>query len=131
MVTPVSDPEAVKKMNLGCFQMILLDVMMPGTDGFSLCGEIRDRVDSVSYTHLDVYKRQACNRVRLTSEGYLKTCLQYDSGTDLRVLLRNGASKEEIKEAIQRAVQEKPRAHQFTEKQNGHGERHMMSQIGG
>lgn len=73
----------------------------------------------------------ACNRVRLTSEGYLKTCLQYDSGTDLRVLLRNGASKEEIKEAIQRAVQEKPRAHQFTEKQNGHGERHMMSQIGG
>lgn len=44
-VTAVSDPEAVKKMNLGCFQMILLDVMMPGTDGFSLCREIRDKVD--------------------------------------------------------------------------------------
>lgn len=73
----------------------------------------------------------SCNRVRLTSEGYLKTCLQYDSGTDLRALLRRGASKEEIKEAIRKAIQEKPRAHQFTEKQNGHGERHMMSQIGG
>ena len=73
----------------------------------------------------------SCNRVRLTSEGYLKTCLQYDSGTDLRALLRRGASKEEIKEVIRKAIQEKPRAHQFTEKQNGHGERHMMSQIGG
>ena len=73
----------------------------------------------------------SCNRVRLTSEGYLKTCLQYDVGTDLRVLLRGGASKEEIKEAIQKAIQEKPRAHQFTEKQGGHGEHHMMSQIGG
>lgn len=73
----------------------------------------------------------SCNRVRLTSEGYLKTCLQYDVGTDLRALLRNGASKEEIKEAIGKAIQEKPRAHQFTEKQDRHGEQHMMSQIGG
>lgn len=73
----------------------------------------------------------SCNRVRLTSEGYLKTCLQYDVGTDLRALLRGGAPKEEIKEAIQKAIQEKPRAHQFTEKQGGHGEQHMMSQIGG
>lgn len=45
IVTTVSEPDAVKKMNLGCFQMILLDVMMPGTDGFSLCREIRDKVD--------------------------------------------------------------------------------------
>ena len=45
VVTTVSEPETVKKMNLGCFQMILLDVMMPGTDGFSLCREIRDKVD--------------------------------------------------------------------------------------
>ena len=45
IVTTVSEPETVKKMNLGCFQMILLDVMMPGTDGFSLCREIRDKVD--------------------------------------------------------------------------------------
>lgn len=73
----------------------------------------------------------SCNRVRLTSEGCLKTCLQYDVGTDLRTLLRNKASKEEIKEAIQKAIQEKPRAHQFTEKQKEHKEQHMMSQIGG
>ncbi len=67
----------------------------------------------------------------ISSEGYLKTCLQYEVGTDLRALLRNGAAKEEIKEAIQTAIQEKPQAHQFTEEQENHGEQHMMSQIGG
>ena len=32
-----------------------------------------------------------CNRVRLTASGFLKTCLQYDAGVDLRALLRGGA----------------------------------------
>lgn len=73
----------------------------------------------------------SCNRVRLTSRGYLKTCLQYDVGVDLKDLLRNGASREEIKAAVQRAVMEKPHAHQFTESLKVHGEQHMMSQIGG
>ena len=30
-----------------------------------------------------------CNRIRLTSQGYLKTCLQYTAGRDLRAVLRN------------------------------------------
>ena len=31
-----------------------------------------------------------CNRVRLTAEGYLKLCLCYDEGEDLRRVLREG-----------------------------------------
>lgn len=31
----------------------------------------------------------ACNRVRLTSTGFLKTCLCYEDGVDLRAILRN------------------------------------------
>ena len=31
-----------------------------------------------------------CNRVRLTSEGFMKGCLQYQKGTDLRGLMRGG-----------------------------------------
>ena len=27
---------------------------------------------------------QTCNRVRMTAEGYLKTCLQYDTGVNLK-----------------------------------------------
>ena len=40
----------------------------------------------------------SCNRVRLTSQGYLKTCLQYDIGTDLKKLLREGASEDRLYE---------------------------------
>ncbi len=44
-VTAVSDPQELEKLKLTEYQLILLDVMMPGKDGFALCGEIRDSVD--------------------------------------------------------------------------------------
>ena len=31
----------------------------------------------------------SCNRIRLTSTGFLKTCLCYDQGADLRAVLRD------------------------------------------
>jgi len=44
-----------------------------------------------------------CNRIRLTAEGGLKTCL-YDQGVlDVRALLRGGASDEEVAEALKNA----------------------------
>ncbi len=45
LVTIVSEPTEVGKMDLGSFDLILLDVMMPIMDGFSLCGQIRHAVD--------------------------------------------------------------------------------------
>lgn len=44
-VTAVSDPLELGKLKLSEYQLILLDVMMPGKDGFALCEEIRDVVD--------------------------------------------------------------------------------------
>ena len=44
-MTAVSDPQEFEKLKLTEYQLILLDVMMPGKDGFALCGEIRDSVD--------------------------------------------------------------------------------------
>ena len=73
----------------------------------------------------------SCNRVRITAQGYLKTCLQYDVGSDLRRLMRGAASDEEIREAICDAISRKPLSHQFTEAFTEHREEHMMSQIGG
>lgn len=72
-----------------------------------------------------------CNRVRLTAQGYLKTCLQYDVGADLRSLLRGGASDEKIRQAVENAIRCKPMGHKFTEQACEHREKHMMSQIGG
>ena len=55
-----------------------------------------------------------CNRVRLTSEGYMKPCLQYGNGVDLRALLRSGAGDDEICETMRDIVFEKPACHQFS-----------------
>ncbi len=58
-----------------------------------------------------------CNRVRLTSQGYLKSCLCYEDGADLRKILRGSAGREERKsrllEAMRQAVWGKPAAHCF------------------
>ncbi|MDE7269812.1 MAG: GTP 3',8-cyclase MoaA [Acetatifactor sp.] len=54
-----------------------------------------------------------CNRIRLTAEGRLKLCLQYNTGVELKPLLRNGASDEEIRAAVLEAVEQKPMHHDF------------------
>ncbi|NOY58429.1 MAG: GTP 3',8-cyclase MoaA [Calditrichaeota bacterium] len=46
----------------------------------------------------------SCNRIRITADGQLKTCL-YDGGVlDLRKLLRTGATDDDIVSAIRQAV---------------------------
>lgn len=44
-VTLLEDPLKLEYEKLDRYQLILLDVMMPGLDGFALCRRIRDRVD--------------------------------------------------------------------------------------
>ena len=72
-----------------------------------------------------------CNRVRLTSEGLLKPCLQYAGGTDLRQLLRAGVSDETLFEAIQMAIYNKPQHHRFADETAEDAEDKNMSLIGG
>lgn len=72
-----------------------------------------------------------CNRIRLTAEGYLKTCLQYDEGVDLFQALREKKSEEEVEALIREAIYKKPKAHHFHEEGLRGGEMKSMSQIGG
>jgi cyclic pyranopterin phosphate synthase len=71
-----------------------------------------------------------CNRLRLTAEGRLRSCLFSERETDLRRLLRSGSGDEELSGAIREAVHHKPEGHQL-----GEGERHKcglaMSRVGG
>lgn len=45
VVDAVEDPAALERMELSGYRLILLDVMMPGTDGFTVCRRIRGLVD--------------------------------------------------------------------------------------
>ncbi len=81
-------------------------------------------IDAVSHAFCG-----SCNRVRLTSEGYLKLCLCHGEGLDLRALLRTGATDGEMKAAMEAAIAGKPAQHSFEQGQADEGRN--MSQIGG
>jgi cyclic pyranopterin phosphate synthase len=57
---------------------------------------------------------RTCNRVRLTSSGFLKTCLHHNVGLDLRETLRSGGSDAELAALIRKAVRDKPQGHSFS-----------------
>ena len=71
-----------------------------------------------------------CDRVRLTSDGQFRTCLFATDESDIRSLLRNGGTDEEIVELIQVAVGAKWAGHQINQV-NFIRPNRSMSQIGG
>jgi cyclic pyranopterin phosphate synthase len=71
-----------------------------------------------------------CNRVRLTAEGKLRTCLFSLHETDLRAPLRAGASDAELERVIREAVWRKELKHHVGEKGFRQPPR-SMSAIGG
>lgn len=71
-----------------------------------------------------------CNRIRLTAQGTLKTCL-YDNGVlDVRALLRGGASDAELTTAFLQAFAHRP-ANGFEAEQQRDVVNESMATIGG
>ena len=54
-----------------------------------------------------------CNRIRLTSDGWLKLCLAYNKELSLKDAMRGGASDTELAKIISEAVKHKPQMHRF------------------
>lgn len=72
----------------------------------------------------------SCNRIRLTADGQFRTCLFSLVETDLRAIVRNGGSDDEVAEAVIRAVGAKEDGHRINEPDFVRPER-SMSMIGG
>ncbi|MBU0600002.1 GTP 3',8-cyclase MoaA [bacterium] len=56
---------------------------------------------------------ERCNRIRLTPDGHLRLCLGQNIEVNLKQVLRQGASDEELERIIVQAMSDKPAAHQF------------------
>jgi GTP 3',8-cyclase len=72
----------------------------------------------------------SCDRIRLTADGQLRSCLFAVDEVDLRLLLRDGGSDDELAAAVQRCVAGKWAGHMIGQVQFVRPRR-SMSQIGG
>ena len=79
----------------------------------------------------------SCNRLRITAEGNLRTCLYSEKNYNLKELLDRNAGDEELKEYISRCIKEKQKGHNIECTADNKGCRSIscgikaMSKIGG
>jgi len=71
-----------------------------------------------------------CNRLRLTADGKIRTCLFSDEEIDVKELLRKGGSDRDLRERLLVALREKPERHHIDTHQFKKCQRNM-SAIGG
>jgi cyclic pyranopterin phosphate synthase len=71
-----------------------------------------------------------CNRLRLTPDGKIRTCLFSDDEIDVREILRKGGSDQNLKERLLDALRAKPERHHINTHQFKKCQRNM-SAIGG
>jgi cyclic pyranopterin phosphate synthase len=73
----------------------------------------------------------SCNRLRLTADGKIKTCLFSQEEIDIKTALRTGATHKEIISIFRQAVAEKPSGHHLNAKEHQNACGRAMSAIGG
>ena len=70
-----------------------------------------------------------CNRLRLTADGRVRSCLPTDKDVDIKEALRSGATDDELIGLIHRAVLLKPEVGEYNFTETGHDK--SMVEIGG
>ena len=73
---------------------------------------------------------ESCNKIRITSDGNIKRCLNIIGHTNIKEYLDKNIDKEELKEILKKEILGKPEKHLFGEENNDE-EVKNMNQIGG
>jgi cyclic pyranopterin phosphate synthase len=73
----------------------------------------------------------SCNRLRLTADGKIKTCLFSQEEIDIKAPLRTGALQNDIINIFRQAVAEKPSGHHLNAKDHQNACQRAMHAIGG
>ena len=72
LVTKVSNPLEINMEKLNFYDLILLDIMMPGIDGFELCSKIRELVDCpVLFLTAKTEENSLVNGLSLGADDYI------------------------------------------------------------
>lgn len=71
-----------------------------------------------------------CNRIRITTDGMFKQCLNWKSGINLKTLLDSGISDEALRGVIKDGIYNKPEKYLFKVQDNNKEEKYM-NEIGG
>jgi len=108
------DLQTVKQQLAKKYEMI--PGVMPG-GGPARYMQVKDTDLRIGFiTPISQHFCETCNRVRLSVDGTLYLCLGQDDKLELRPLLRNGISDEQLKEVIIKAIALKPEKHEFKDK---------------
>ena len=144
------DVRFIENMPLGGGDGWVPDAVMPSAEVLAridahhpLVGLARDAQPASSYAFADGSPGRVgviasvtepfceqCDRLRLTSDGFLRTCLFAHTETDLRTPLRAGASDSELRAIIREAVSAKGPGHAIGQQRFEQPVR-LMSRIGG
>lgn len=129
MYETYSNERIIERLN------ILLNKQMKPSDfrgnGPAVYYEVEDFKGKIGFVSAVSHKFcNECNRVRLSADGDLKLCLNYDKGVSLKNVLRYG-EPESLLKVMERAIYEKPQEHCFYGNSDLTTENKNMVQIGG
>ncbi|TNF37463.1 MAG: GTP 3',8-cyclase MoaA [Gammaproteobacteria bacterium] len=94
----------------------LIPGVMPGGGPARYMQVANTNINIGFITPLSQHFCETCNRVRLSVDGTIYTCLGQEHNFELRPLLRAGISDSELEQAIITAINLKPERHEFNEK---------------
>lgn len=109
----------------------LIPVSNTSHQGPAVCYRFQDSPGEIGFINpVSSHFCDTCNRIRLTPDGHLRTCLFSDDETDLKPYLRSNCSDEVLLEVLHQTLAAKPRRHLLETVQFKKCQR-TMSAIGG
>ncbi|WP_297404917.1 GTP 3',8-cyclase MoaA [uncultured Cetobacterium sp.] len=128
--SPVKNSDILKKIKLN---YNLIKNENEKTDGPAQYFKVKDYIGEIGFiSPMSNRFCESCNRVRVTSDGFLKLCLHFDYGINLKPYLSNNTSVEELAKIIEDAIYNKPREHSMDcNSKDAHIETKKMNEIGG
>ena len=106
------------------------EILGNGPAGYYKIEDFKGRIGFISAVSHEFC--ESCNRIRLTADGILKPCLNFESRINLKQEMRSGISDSDLEHLLKEVIYTKPRCHAFgDETKKDLQEKRRMAGIGG